>query len=343
MRRITIAATLMLLLSSTTHAEDKKTYLPTEVKPAEVRYDGWDGSLILGASMSLAQNSNMVGVTDGIGWAMGLLLKGNLGYIHGQHEWANIYNLSETYAYTSSLGDFVKTVDDLSWKSTYLYYLKRIPWLGPFGEFKLHTTMLPGHDVQSESYTYQVTRLDGTVGPGTTNTKFRLSDPFSPMFLEESIGAFARPLNKPAIVLEAKLGFGAKHILAAGQFSVDKVDKDTKLITIKELDDVHQGGPALSVGAKGSLADKKVTYNALAEVMFPVLNNQSEGDDRNAAELANVLMEAGLSFKLVSWASLDYTFRAVREPQLIDKWQVQNNLLLSFTYTLVKSRVPAKK
>jgi len=45
----------------------------------------------------------------------------------------------------------------------------------------------------------------------------------------------------------------------------------------------------------------------------------------------------------LSWASLDYSFKAIREPQLLDKWQVQNNLLLSFAYTLVRAQAADQK
>jgi len=336
------ALVVMLLLSTTAAADDdKKTYLPEEVKKAEKRVDGWDGSLVLGASSSLAQNSNLVGATDGIAWAMGAQVTGGANYMHGQHEWVNTFKLAETYSYTTALDEFVKTVDELSWRSTYLYSLRPIPWLGPFGELKLKTAILPTYDVQSEPYAYIDPAI--TTGPLAQDNKLKLSEPFRPLHIEESAGAFAKPIKKDPITVEIKVGFGGKHIFAADQYAVDKVDKDLKEITLKALEDVHQGGPAASVGAKGELYDKKVTYFALAEAMIPVINNQAEGEDKSAVGLTNILFEAGISFKLVSWASLDYSFRALREPQLIDKWQIQNNLLLTFSYTLVKARAVEKK
>jgi hypothetical protein len=338
-------AVVLLALSApgAAQADETKTYLPDEVKGAKTKQEGWDGSLVLGASTSLAQNSNVVGVTDGIAWSMGAQIAGLLEYRRGQSEWTNSLKLGETYSYTTALDEFVKTVDELAWKSTYLYHLRRIPWLGPFAELKLKTSILPGYDYQAEEHEYLVQRLDGTTDPGLVQRKYRLSDPFRPLHIEESLGAFAKPIDKETLKLEAKLGFGGKHIFAADQFAVDKIDKDKKQVFIKQLDDVHQGGPAISISAKGSLYAKKVTYYGLAEVMFPAINNQSDSDERNIAELTNVLLEAGLTFKLVSWASLDYGFKAIREPQLLDRWQVQNNLLLTFSYTLVKAKADEKK
>ena len=46
--------------------------------------------------------------------------------------------------------------------------------------------------------------------------------------------------------------------------------------------------------------------------------------------LTNVEFRANLSVKLVEWASLDYQFKTLREPQLIDEFQIQNNLLFTF-------------
>lgn len=45
-------------------------------------------------------------------------------------------------------------------------------------------------------------------------------------------------------------------------------------------------------------------------------------------------IEAKLAIKLFSWMSLDYGLRVVREPLIIDEYQIQNNLLLNFSYTL---------
>ena len=335
-------ACLVLLTATTAAAGDKKTYLPQEVKKAEEIAQGWDGSLVLGASTSLAQNSNVVGAADGIAWAMGAQVAGGLSYTRGNHEWVNTLKLAETYTYTTALDEFVKTVDELAWRSTYLYGLPPVPWLGPFAELKLKTAILPTHDVQGAPHTYTTDPADAAAEL-KQGTRFKLAGAFRPLYIEESAGAFGKPVKKEAITVELKVGFGGKHVFAADQYAVGSVDKDARVVTLTPLSDVHQGGPAVSAGAKGALQEKKITYFALAEVMVPLINNRLEGDERNAAELTNVLIEAGLSFKLVSWASLDYSFRALREPQLLDRWQIQNNLLLSFSYTLVKARPVEKK
>ena len=64
---------------------------------------------------------------------------------------------------------------------------------------------------------------------------------------------------------------------------------------------------------------------------IPFLHNElPAGDDRSAFELTNISLLAQLSLKVVDWASLDYEFRAEREPQLLDEFQLTNHLLVTF-------------
>ena len=51
---------------------------------------------------------------------------------------------------------------------------------------------------------------------------------------------------------------------------------------------------------------------------------------RSLKPLASCLGMLAATVKLVEWASLDDELSAIREPQLIDAFQVRNNLLLTF-------------
>jgi hypothetical protein len=46
-------------------------------------------------------------------------------------------------------------------------------------------------------------------------------------------------------------------------------------------------------------------------------------------------LAATLKVKLASWASLDDTFSARRVPLVVDKWQIQNGLLLTTSFTVL--------
>ena len=103
-----------------------------------------------------------------------------------------------------------------------------------------------------------------------------------------------------------------------------------------------QAGLEATVTVTGKLSEKRITYALGYDMLIPFVNN--DDSDRSAIDLANIEFYAKVSFKLFSWASLDYEFRALRKPQLVDKWQVQNNLLLTFAWTLLeKHKEPKKK
>lgn len=318
-------------------AEDPKTrYVPDKpVITAPLTEQGWVGDLALGSSVALAQSSNVVGRIDGTSFAIGLKVNGALDWARDVHEWRNSLTLGETFTRTPAVDEFVKTNDQLLLESIYLYHLKRLPWLGPFARFKLTTALFPGEDVRAApvSYVGAVTRTADTL---------RLTDAFTPTTLQQMVGAFGKPVDRKDLALEIKAGFEARQMIADGQLAIAD-DAATPDIEVTALKTVVQGGPSLGVIGKGVLAEGRVLYAGLAEAMIPAINNQAATDDRSALELTNVNFEFNLSFKLVSWASVDYQLRAVREPQLIDKWQLQNNLLLSFSYALIERPAPPAK
>jgi hypothetical protein len=43
----------------------------------------------------------------------------------------------------------------------------------------------------------------------------------------------------------------------------------------------------------------------------------------------------GVNVKLADWAGLDYAFKAVRYPLIVDDWQISNSLLLSITAAIL--------
>lgn len=332
-RALSLLMSLLLLPGAALADKDKPRYNPNQkVEGLKKKHEGWKKKIDLGASFSVSQNSNVVGSSDGTSLALGATVKTTFDWVRGNHEWLNAFNVQEIFSYTSSIDEFVKTTDDVNLRSAYLYHLSSLPWLGPFGELKLKTSLFRGRDVRNEDVTYAIKRPDGTIDSITDNT-LRLSDAFAPLTLEQMIGAFAQPIKKDHISLEVRLGFSAKQTFAANQLALSD-DGDTDEIEVKEMETLYQGGPALGVFLKGDLLTKTLLYYAQFESMLPAINNKADSDDRNAAELTNIAFEAGLSLKVVSWATLSYTFKTIREPQLVDKWQIQNNLLLTFSYSL---------
>lgn len=345
MRTGTISLALLLLAAPRAWGAE---YLPDKdkVKTAEKdkKLEGWQGGLTLGGTFSFGTNNNVVGKIDGVTMNVGGTFSGKLNYLRAMHEWRNSLDLKEGFARTPSITRFVKSADQLLFESIYLYRFERFPWLGPFARLVLDTPILQGEDVRAEpvTYVYADTLADINAGPVTSQ---KLTQAFTPLTLKESVGAYGKPLEKDRLSVELRLGFGGMQIFAKDQLAI-KDDEDTAdQIEVVRLRDIIQAGLELTATASGALSDNKVTYKAGVEVLVPAVNNAEDTDDRGAGELTNVDFFAKLSFKLVSWASLDYEFRALRQPQLVDKWQIQNNLLLTFAYSFWHPKPPeeAKK
>lgn len=330
--RIAVAcslAALTLAAGSARAADDPKPdeKLVPKLEPDNGRKNGVDAGLTVGATSSFGNNSNVLGQADGSTFTFGLKFLALVNYNEDKHEWRNTLNMGEGLSRTPVVPQFVKSRDAAQLESIYLYHV--VDWFGPFARFQVDTSLFRGADVRAGDTTYVITHVDGSTDT-RTGTHLSLTDPFRPMTLKESIGPFARPVSSERVNLEFRLGLGAREILAKNQLTVTDDDK-TPQIEVTELRNVNQLGVEGVVAIWGALEAKKVTYRVSAEAMTPLAHSDlPAGDNRGDFDLTNVDLGALLSFKLVEWASLDYELKAVRQPQLLDRFQVQNNLLLVF-------------
>jgi hypothetical protein len=319
-------------------AQDEPDYIPTEAANSESKAEGeegWDLTLTIGATVNFNQNDAVIGQPDGSTWTLGGRLQFGADYFEGGHEVRNNLDVSNTWTRTPVVSEFVRSNDTVRLESIYYYHLDSISWLGPFARFQLQTSAFKGTDVQPEESEYQITRLDGSVETVTAD-RLSLTSSLEPLVLKESFGGFARPIASKAVSLEMRLGLGAQEIFAKGALSIDD-DEDTPQIEVIELDDSFQAGAEFVATFGGELLSKRLTYKAGVDVLVPFINSGDDIGDRGPVDLANIDFFARASVKIVSWASLDYEFRALRQPLLLDEFQVQNNLLLTFGYTLLGS------
>lgn len=309
---------------------------------------GWDSRVAVGGTASFANNSNVAGQISGSSFSFGLKLDAGLDYNNGSHEWRNSLGLGAGITRTPVIDEFVKTSDSLNLETIYLYHI--VDWFGPFVRFQFGTSMFPGRDVRAGKATYQfIDEAGNKVGdpitpagsnctpdaatgllPTNCHTSYSLSDGFRPMTFKESIGLFVQPYQSDPLTIELRAGAGAQEVIANNQIAV--ADKsDTPEIELKHLVNTNQIGAELALSFWGTLVDKRVIYKVNADAMTPFVHPKlATGDDRSAFQLTNVQIDATLSFKLVEWASLDYQLKALRQPQVLDAFQVQNALLLTF-------------
>ena len=294
---------------------------------------GWEGTVTLGASSAFGHNSRVVGQPDGATTTVSLIAKAAADYTRDAHEWRTNLDITETITRTPVVDRFVKAADNLKLESIYLLHLSTSPHIGPFARFSLETSLFEGMDVRGEPHDY-VDKADPNTKLKTASETLKLTDAFKPFKLKESLGVFAQPCKSTPISVEIRLGGGARQTFAGGQLAVDD-DDATDPIEVVSLADLSQAGAEIAVEVGGSFSEKRVTYGVGVEVMTPLVTNQADSDDRGAIDLTNLEFGAKISFKLIDWASLDYELKLLREPQLLDDLQVQNNLLLTFAWTLL--------
>jgi len=328
----------ILLAPSAAPALEKEVVADALQPPKPKGGEGWDGTLTVGANVSFAHARQVVGQLSGQSWTLGANIQGGLDYIKDVHDWRNSLTFLESFTYGPPLNRFVKSSDKLNFQSIYYFKIPAVPWLGPFARFSLDTAVFEGADYRPAPVTYRIAYADGSTVDLGNKTKLKLTDSFLPMTLKEAIGMFARPISWEVFELEARIGFGAQEVVASGELSLNDDAATPDVIEVNELSTFSQAGTELALVMQGTVADKKVNYKVYGEALTPFVRQKKSGDNRGAFSMTNVELGARVSFKLVEWASLDYEFKALRVPQLVDVFQIQNNLLLTFNFTLIKSK-----
>lgn len=309
-------------------------FVPEEAPEAfEEAESPWDFGLVTGISGSIATSKAVVGQVDGPTYTASVSLNGSANYRHNRHEWDAQLHLTEAVSRSPALRRFIKAADSLQFETAYFFHVDDEPAHGPFVLAALETSIFAGSDNRAAASTYRVRYLDGTTEDFANRTTFGTTDGFAPMLLRQTLGYFVRPLTETWLAIDIRAGAGAREMLANDQYALSD-DGATAEIEINELQSYQQAGAEGQIDLSGSCADGKVLYGASYNIMTPFVNSLTD-DPRSPGELTNQDFTASAGLRLTSWASLDYAFRALKQPSLVEDWQISNSLLLTITATLV--------
>ena len=365
-----LLATIVLLGTTGANAQDDEdaddNMLPTSASDVDDEIEpGWHPLLVLSANFALGQTKNVPGTSDGVIYNFGYLLNSGIGYLsdNREHEWLNSLKMQLSFSRTEVADAVVKSLDTIDLKTSYLYHLPSVPWFGPFVSFRVNTAMLPGYDIRAGDT--NVLKLgvtedlqfsdagnpidaDGNVinaGHDRVHTvsagnKIDLTDAFAPSTLKESLGVFAAPISNTRMRLEARAGFGAWETFVREGYVLDDNDATGDLLELRALQDSVQLGPEIGLTFTG-IVDEKITYSFGAMFMQPVYHNAQT--DLEGVDLMNVELEAILGVALAEWMSIDYAFKAVRQPLLVEDWQIQTSLLVSINFNIVGVEIPEEE
>jgi hypothetical protein len=315
---------------------------------------GWNPKLRFSANFSLGQNSNVPGQADGVSMNFGYLLDSGLGYLSetGEHEWANRLTAQLGYARTPIIDAWLKSMDLISFSSEYLYHFPSARWVGPFVTFRLDTPMLPGYDVRDKDVNVLKLHVGETLATTPSGQpldangevinansdrvekvskgrQIRLTGPFAPLTLRESAGLFLIPVDETEFKADFRAGFGVWETFVRGGYVLADNAATDNLLELQKMQDVIQAGPEAGIRLSG-LYKEIVIWMAAAHFMQPVYN--SADTPLKGLDLLNMEFDASLGLRFTSWASLDYTFKAYKQPLIVDEWQIQNMLFVTLTF-----------
>ncbi len=285
----------------------------------------------LGANVSLASNDNVVGQTDGSSQTYGLSAEASFRRLTERSEWRRDMSLVGATSRTPSLPRFVKSKDELSLSSIYLYSLERNPKLGPFVKASAKAPVFKGEEVRSDVTSFRFVERDGSTRLVEAES-LRLTDPLKPLNLSGSTGVFYRPVHEPNLKIESRLGVGGLYISAEGQYAV-KDKNDAGEVVVEALSSVEQLGIEAALGVEGRLSPTS-SYELSLVALTPLVNNVRDEDSRSNWELTNIEGSFKLTSQVTEWAALTYDYQLKLQPQLVSGPQQTHLLLLNLTYSL---------
>lgn len=325
---------LILFVSSYTQAAPQYRTspftTPKEIKFTEKKELGWKPAASISALYSFGSSENVVGQTDGTTQIFGMSFKGSLTEVAEMSEWRNSLNYSGATSKTPTVPHYVKSSDEFKLETIYLRSLPDEPTIGPFVKADVTTSLFRGEDARSGPTTYDIYNGDGTLRGSQTDTSLPLTDAFRPLTITESVGVFWKPHNDDKMVLEMRAGVGSAQVLAKNQLAIQ--DKsDTAAIEVVELKSYSQTGIEFGVLFKGKI-DEKTMYELNAQSLTPVIKESDES--RDSFRLTNFNVSARLSSQITTWMSIGYDYKLKLQPQLIERPQTQQMLVINITYNL---------
>ena len=305
-------------------------------KKKKKKKDGWFPTVKAGFNAAVSQSQGVVGVPDGTTLALGLQFFGGLTFRHGFHEWTSRLEIIHTQTNVPNIKPFIKAADKLDLESLYIFHFKRLAWLAVYGGLRLTMPLMEGNFVPENDTNLELTDKDGNVTNAVAfgQQPYRLNKGFSPLVFRQLLGALFLPFTRPYLSIAARIGPTAWEVFTREGY-LKNDNKDTAdLLELKQLEDHVQIGGEIQVALQGVVLDKILNYALRAEVMYPFYT--SVDTDLDKAEMFNVEIAFNLGIKLWKWASIKYVLSVIRQPMILDEWQVINNLMLSVTASWVK-------
>lgn len=303
----------------------------TSTQYSQVQGYGWGQHYRLSGNLSFNENSRVIGKNDGLTTTFGGMFLYEGGYRTPFHNWRYHLSIRQSATKTPEIPKLIKTEDQLLLSTEYLYSYITQPAFGPFLAASLELPLFASHDVNAEVTNYVVTYVDGSQDSFSAS-EIRLTDPFFPLTLRQSLGLYFFPLEHPEFHLELRSGIESRQIFLEDQLVIND-NKDTEnVVELRELENIYLAGWLNSARVYGQLHRDAIYYEIFGDVVVPLVINESRESNKSKWKLYHLNSGARLVSKLSSWLQLEYAFQLKREPLILDEFQmshlIQLNLLI---------------
>lgn len=287
----------------------------------------WTHAGTASGALALNSTSDVVGTANQSSLALNLFLDVYSTYENGPHTISNIFEVEEGFLQVDpEIGKKLptqQTQDRL--REDFLYTRYQNERWGPYVRFGLLTNLFKAETLATEPIAVAYNELDGSrrvVNVGA-NEQYQTADALGSLRLREGFGINVRLLRNERATINWRGGLGLRQNLFNNAF-VEQDLASTPELDLFEIDDFNQEGVEMTLLASARLANR-LSYLGDLEVFADVDDTGDPTIDwRNT-----------LSYRLSRFLSLDFRYDLLDFPQVSDKTQVRQSLLLRASFDVL--------
>lgn len=322
----------LALCAASINAAEFDPDLLKDMRKLETKSDGFELATSINLPFSFAHSQSRLGVTSGNYVDIAGKASSALTYQRGFHEADLVLLLAEGFSTApSNDGFWDKSMDLLRLETRYLHHT--LSWLSLFAHARADTSIFKGYVRHDSEKAYEIRDQDDNVRETERLKRLKLTDSFSPIFVQENFGVVAGLFSRDYLNIEAKTALSLRQTFAQGQLVLVKEDKDQ--VVVRDLRTFYQAGYLLGTAFNWQLWEDRIGYRAGIDITYPFW--QTPTGKKNFVDSLIVEAAAGLSLKLSSWSSLKYEYTAVRMPEILQDFQqyhlVNLNIAFDWLYT----------
>ncbi len=297
----------------------------------------WFRSVVLGFDGSLVNSQNVVGAVNQTQYSASAYADAQVAFTAMPHQFSSLLQIEEGVSQVipqeGSAQPVLKATDRL--RADLLYTFSLEGRTGPYIRNSADSQALPTQVLVTEDSTVIITDLDGVSETRdlSANQTLRTAEAGYPTLLREGVGINTSFLEKNRSTnFNLRLGYGMRQNLYGGALVLDDI-ASTDEFEYREVDTWFEQGVEATIVASLRLPGW-VVYATDVELFVPFQSFElrtGPGEDRI---LPAVSWRNTLSVRLTRNLALNYYLNIVYEPQVLDKRQVEQSLVLRTSWAV---------